>query len=331
MNQQVSNPYGSTQPSTPMAAAATDQQKGIAEVQAAVLMAKKFPRNPQVAMDNILTSCTRRSLAENAIFTYARGGTDITGPSIRLAEAISQAWGNMQIGIRELEQSEGVSTMEAFAWDLETNTRQTKIFQVEHVRYTRSAGKKALVDPRDIYENNANMGARRLRSCILGLIPGDVIEAAVQQCEVTLASNQSIDKDAIDKMLKVFIRWGITKEHIEKRIQRRLDAVTAPLMVQLHKIANSLRDGMSKPEDWFEIEVVPETPQTEKQDGPISKEQIELLNRSVLSVAGKDEKLQQTLVRDICMEHKVGTLEELKADQIQTAMAFIQNYGIESE
>ncbi|MDT1904179.1 hypothetical protein FPK34_26285, partial [Acinetobacter baumannii] len=77
-----------------------------------------------------------------------------------------------------LSSENGESTVEAFAWDVETNTRQTKVFQVPHIRYTRNGSKK-LTDPRDIYELVANNGARRLRACILGVIPGDVIDDAV--------------------------------------------------------------------------------------------------------------------------------------------------------
>jgi hypothetical protein len=40
---------------------------------------------------------------------------------------------------------------------------------------------------------------------------------------------------------------------IEKRIQRRLDAMTPALMVQLGKVYNSLKDGMSTIADWFEV------------------------------------------------------------------------------
>jgi hypothetical protein len=77
-------------------------------------------------MDRILNACTRPTLAEAGALHLRRGGTEITGPSIRLAEALAQNWGNIQFGIRELEQRNGESTVEAFAWDIETNTRQTK-------------------------------------------------------------------------------------------------------------------------------------------------------------------------------------------------------------
>lgn len=227
-------------------------QREIAEVQAAMIMARRFPRNHVEALDRITMACARPELAEAALYTYARGGTDITGPSIRLAEAIAQNWGNIQFGIRELEQRNGESTVEAFAMDLETNTRQVKVFQVPHVRYTRNGGRTALEDPRDVYEQTANQGARRLRACILGIIPGDVIDAAVTQVELTMKTKANVTPEGIAKMLAAFEKFGVTKAQIEKRIQRRIDALTPALMVQLIKIGNSLKDGMSQAADWFE-------------------------------------------------------------------------------
>lgn len=79
----------------------------------------------------------RPQLAETAIYAYARGGTNIQGPSIRLAEAIAQQWGNMQFGIRELSNQGGKSEVQAFAWDVETNTRREVTFSVPHIRHTK--------------------------------------------------------------------------------------------------------------------------------------------------------------------------------------------------
>ena len=100
------NPFGSApvaaRPSN--AVANTDQQRAVAEVQAAMMIARMNPRDPIAAMDRILNACARPTLADAAVYTYSRGGSDVSGPSIRLAEAMAQSWGNMQFGIRELEQ-----------------------------------------------------------------------------------------------------------------------------------------------------------------------------------------------------------------------------------
>jgi hypothetical protein len=249
----TNNPFagGNDRAVVPMnATAQTDASRAIAEVQAALVVARANPRDERRAMDRILNACQRPGLAENAVYSYSRGGSDISGPSIRLAEAVAQHWGNLQFGIREIDQRGGVSTVQAFAWDVETNTRREVTFQVKHERHTRS-GSTRLTDPRDIYETVANQGARRVRACILAVIPGDVVDAAVKQCDETLRSKADTSPQAIAKLVEVFAALGVTKQQIEARVQRRLDAIQPAQVVALRKVYASLRDGMSSPEDWF--------------------------------------------------------------------------------
>ncbi|MCP5245728.1 MAG: hypothetical protein H6937_07200 [Burkholderiales bacterium] len=238
------------------ALAVSDHNRAIAEVQAAMIAAKQSPRDQITAMDRILNACTRPTLADSAVYQYSKGGTDISGPSIRLAEAIAQQWGNIQFGFNELTRGvdyDGVTYSEvgAYAWDLESNTRRPLQFRVRHWRDTKKGG-YALKDEREIYELIANQAQRRVRACILAVIPGDVVEAAVKQCETTLKSNADTSPEAINKMVEAFSIFGVTKEQIEKRIQRRIDSILPAQVVGLKKIYASLRDGVSVPSDWFE-------------------------------------------------------------------------------
>ena len=228
----------------------SDSQRAIQEVQAAMVVAQKFPRNQKQCVDNILMACTRQGLAEQSLYSYRKGGQEVSGSSIRLAEAMAQNWRNMQFGVRELSQANGESTVEAFAWDLETNVRQTKVFQVPHIRYTKN-GSYPLKDPREIYELIANNGARRLRACILGIIPGDVEEAARKQCEETLNSHADTSPAAMKVMVEKFAEENVDKTMIEDYIGCRLDAIKPAQVVKLRKIYNSIRDGFSKPVEWF--------------------------------------------------------------------------------
>ncbi|MGE9882100.1 hypothetical protein [Blautia obeum] len=224
------------------------------EVQAAMVVAKRFPRDEVDSFNRIMTSCQRKSLAERAMYEYPRGGTKVTGPSIRLAEAMAQNWGNIDFGIIELEQNNGESQVMAYAWDLETNTRQTKIFNVPHVRGTKK-GNVTLTDPRDIYEMVANQGARRLRACILGVIPGDVIDAAVEQCKKTMTEGN--EKPLIDRIregVKLFEeKFSVSQQMLEKYIGCKCEAFSENDMVRLNNVYRSLRDGMSKREDYFDV------------------------------------------------------------------------------
>jgi hypothetical protein len=251
--QHVENPFASAPivAAPTGAAAAALVQREVTEIQSSMIIAKRFPRDAKSAVDRILMACTRESLAEAAMYQYVRGGTKITGASIRLAEELARQWGNLVCGVTEIARHGGQSECLAYAWDLETNFRDEKRFTVRHWRDTRQGG-YVVTEERDVYELIANMGARRKRACILAIVPGDVTEAAVKQCEETLTTKVKLTPDRLKNMLDGFATFGVSKEQIEKRIQRHWESVTPALFVQLFKVYNSIKDGMSKPGDWFE-------------------------------------------------------------------------------
>ncbi len=224
------------------------------EIQAAMIMAMHHPRNQIQSYNRIMEACKRPRLAAEATYSYPRGGTKVEGPSIRLAEVLAQNWGNIDFGMIELERTENQSSIMAYAWDLETNTRQTKVFQVDHVRYSRAKGRAKLEDPRDVYEVVANQGARRIRSCILGIIPGDIVDAALEECEKTLLGSKDVPlKDRIRSMVAKFSEVGVDQKQIEARLGHNIEATSIQEVVGLQKIYRSIADGMSKPAEWFEV------------------------------------------------------------------------------
>ncbi|MBZ9536831.1 hypothetical protein KGR20_21970 [Cytobacillus oceanisediminis] len=232
--------------------AQSSSSREMEEVKGQIFMAKQFPRNVFDAEQRILDNCKRPALAEQAVYSYPRGGSKVEGPSIRLAEVLAQNWGNLSFGVKELEQRNGESVAMAYAWDLETNVRQEKIFTVPHSR--KAGGKiKKLDDPRDIYELVANQGARRVRACVLSIIPGDIVDKAVEECNRTLTGqNKSPLKDRIGNALKAFKdNHRVTQQMIEARFGYNVDSFSERDYLDLIKIFNSLKDGMSKVDDWF--------------------------------------------------------------------------------
>lgn len=250
--QAVANPF-QRQQSQHLAVGSVEieMQRAIAEVQASLTIAKARPRDPYKAFEKMIESCQRIGFASKAFYSYPRGGQTVSGPSIRMAEELARNWGNMEYGIRELSNRDGETEMEAYAWDLETNMRSSQRFVVKHEVHTKN-GVKELSDPRDIYEMGANLGARRLRSRILAVLPPDYVESAIQQCGLTISGGQGRSMaDRVADMLKAFAALGVKKDHIEKRIGVKLDQMLPEQFTELIGIYNSIKDGQSKPTEWF--------------------------------------------------------------------------------
>ena len=267
------------------AAAAISMSREAAEVITQMQIAKAFPRNTILALAKIKMACSRTRLAEAAIYTYTRGGTEVTGPSIRLAEAIAQNWGNMAFCVREIKQKNNGSVCEAFAVDYETNTRVTKTFFVSHIRHTKK-GDYLVTDPRDIYEMVANNGARRVRACILAVVPGDIVEEAIEECKKTIEASvgEAITPEGKKKLCQAFAAFGVSQAMLEKFIQRHLDSITASQVVRLRGIYQSIKDGMSKPKDWFGEEEKPEDKGAKKES---AEETFKKASQSAFKAMGK--------------------------------------------
>lgn len=240
------------QKNTMTSSSISQESKGVSEVQAQFIIAKKFPRDENACYTQIIRSCERHSLAEQAMYAYPRGGQLVTGPSIRLAEVLAQKWTNCRIGIEILSQTNDSTEARAYANDLENNYMVDSCFTVKHQRTTKK-GITRLTDEREIRELVANIGSRHLRGCILRIIPGDVVESATDKCRTTLESSDIPMADQIRKLVLAFDDLGVKSEHLEKRLGHKLDAIIPAEIVTLRSIFRSIKDGMADRSQFFDI------------------------------------------------------------------------------
>jgi hypothetical protein len=232
---------------------AVEQSRAAAEVQAAVVVAQQCPRNIQQAVAEMRESCKQMFLAERAFYRYSRGGTTVTGPSVHLARELARCWGNVQYGLVEMRRDDeyGQSEMQAFAWDVQTNSRNSSTFIVPHRRDTRN-GAKQLTDMREIYENNANNGARRVREAIFAILPPWFVEEAKELCAQTLRDGGGKPlAQRIADAIKAFEGIGVTVDRIEHRLERPSGKWTEYDVAQLIVIYKSIQRGEVTAEEEF--------------------------------------------------------------------------------
>lgn len=231
---------------------AVESSRAIAEAQGKLLIAKQFPRNYTNAYAQAIEACQRLGFAEKAFYSYPRGGQTVTGPTIRFAEELSRAYGNLDYGIKEMSRDKGKSEMQAYCWDLETNTISSHNFTVEHVLEVKN-GSKDLTSQRDIYEKTANEGARRLRARILAILPPDLVEDCIKECKKTLAGNNEKPlSDRIKILVVEFKKLGVTKEMLEKRMNHTVESLSPDEFVEYTGIYTGLKSKETTVSDWFE-------------------------------------------------------------------------------
>lgn len=234
-------------------ATAVEQSRAVAEVQAAVLVAQQARRIKTVAVAEMRDATAQSSVAERAFFRFPRGGQSVSGPSIHLARELARCWGNIQYGVSELRRDDvkGESEMQATAWDLETNARSVTTFVVPHVRDTKR-GLQKLTDMRDIYENNANAGARRVRECIFSVLPSWFIDEAIDRCNATLQAGGGVPlAQRITNAIDLFDSISVSRVQLETKLGRTSNDWTEHDVAQLGVIWKSIERGEVQKDDEF--------------------------------------------------------------------------------
>lgn len=263
------------------------ESKELSEIKGKMFLARQFPRDPEMSLQNVLRECERKDLAEAAQYEFPRGDSVVKGPSIRLVEVLARHWGNIMSGITEVDVQGDTTTIKCFAWDLETNASDEKTFSVKHERSTKK-GNYRLTDERDIYEMVANKGARRKRACLLAVMPGWYVDAALDACDKTLADsltdgNESLEA-VIEKTVNAFAGFSITPEQISAKLNKDIDKLSNNDIVKLRHLYSAIKDGFVKAADAFGIAPAadPALPTTEEENA------LETLNKALTK--GKEKK-----------------------------------------
>lgn len=196
-----------------------EQSRAIAEVQAMVVVAQRNPRHVPSAISNVREACKVHSMASVAFFSLKRGDDIVTGETIKLATELARCWGNINYGLVELSRDDarGVSEMMAFAWDVQTNVRNSTSFIVPHKIDLKGGHARALTTAQSVYENNAGQGARRLREMILRALPSWLVEDAKAICQNTLEKGEGdlpFDK-RVARAIETMSNAGISLERLE--------------------------------------------------------------------------------------------------------------------
>lgn len=229
------------------------ESKELSEIKGKMFLARQFPRDPDYSLQNVLRECERPELAQSATYEFPRGDSVAKGPSIRLVEVLARHWGNIDCGITEVDSKDGMTTIKCYAWDLQTNVSDEKTFTVKHERSTKKGSYK-LTDERDIYEAVANKGARRKRACLLAVMPGWYVDAAIAACEKTLSASITDGKsmeDVISSIVSAFGEFGITPEQISDKLSKPVDKLSKNDVVRLRHLYSAIKDGFVKANDAF--------------------------------------------------------------------------------
>jgi len=230
------------------------------EIKAAVVLAKRFPRNEPDIYTKMVSLCERKTFADKAYYSFPRGGATVKGPGVHLARELARLWGNMRYGTDIIDDNDDYRKIRSWAWDIETNTKATMEDSFPKLVYRNSyengvkAGAWVTADPRQLRELTNKSGAIGIRNCILELIPSDFTEDALNKIYKTVAESVGDTKtsETIKQIITKFKEMGVSVDMIERKLRHPLSEISPSDVVELRGIYSSIKDGNSKISEYFQ-------------------------------------------------------------------------------
>ena len=219
------------------------------EIDTQIATAKRFPRSVAKAQQEAIEIATMdEDTAAECIYTLPRGGKNIVGPSVRLAEICYSCWGNLHSGVRIQDVGATHVMAEAAVWDLERNNKHV---ETASRRITDKWGKRYKDDMISVTIGAAQSVA--FRNAVFRVIPKGVLKSVELAVHRLLAGDGTDMKKRTAKALKFFTDKGVQLKQILERLGRaNVDELEPKDVVTLRGIANALRDGLTTVQEAFE-------------------------------------------------------------------------------
>lgn len=223
------------------------------EVEAQLDAAHRHRRSVTAFLREAGTLATlNQEIAEACIYSVPRGGKQITGPSVRLAEICASAYGNLHIGARVVDIEEKQIVAQGVAWDLEKNLRVT--MEVRRPIVNKSG--KRFND--DMINTTGNAAASiALRNAIFRVVPRAYVDnlfAKVRSVAVGDAKTLSQRRqEVVDRLMKI----TVPQDRIFARLGKpSIDDVTLEDVELLIGLGTSIKGGETTIDEAFPPVVV---------------------------------------------------------------------------
>lgn len=234
------------------------------EVDMQVSTAKQYPRELPRVLNQIATYATMDVETASECFYVlrrngAQGGTAIEGLSVRMAEIIAGAWGNLRVQTRIIGNDGKTITAQGICHDLETNLAVS--VEVKR-RITDKYGKTFSEDMQVVTGNAAS--AIAFRNAVLKVVPKAVTKKVIEEVK-QVALGQAIDLETSrQNCLYNFAKAGVTDKMIFDLFEiNKIEEIDKNVLFELKGIWNAIKEGTTTISESF-LKPVEERKQAEE-------------------------------------------------------------------
>lgn len=224
-----------------------------AEIDQQVATAKQYPRHLPTVLNKIQTYATMdEDTASECFYVLHRNGAggsvqDIEGLSVRMAEIIAGAWGNLRVATRIIGNDGKMITAQAVCHDLETNvaiSTEVKRSILTNKGYTFSQ------DMQVVTGNAA--AAIAFRNAVLKVIPKAVTKHVIDEVR-KVAMGQALDLvTQRQTLIQYFAKFNVTEQMIFDLLQITMrEELDKERVFMLKGIYNAIKEGDTTVQEAF--------------------------------------------------------------------------------
>lgn len=222
------------------------------EVDMQIATAKQYPRHLPTVLNQIATLATLDTeTAEDCFYVLRRGGANgsnaIEGLSVRMAEIIAGAWGNLRVQTRIIGNDGKTITAQGICHDLETNVAVS--VEVKR-RITDKYGKTYSEDMQVVTGNAAS--AIAFRNAVLKVVPKAVTKRVIADVK-QVAMGQALDLETSrQRMVDYFAKLGVTEELLLEYLElKKREEIDKERVFELRALANAIKEGTTTIQEAF--------------------------------------------------------------------------------
>lgn len=224
-----------------------------AEIDMQISTAKMYPRDINTTLNKIATYATMdKETAEDCFYVLRRKGANgqdnvIEGLSVRMAEIIAGAWGNIRVQTRIIGNDGKMITAQAICHDLETNFAVSK--EVKR-RITDRNGKTYSEDMQVVTGNAASSIA--FRNAVLAVIPKAVTKRVINEVKA-VALGQSIDLETSrQNCISNYAKRGVSEQMLLDYLGIKSVAdMDKEKIFELRAVLNAINEGTTTIKETF--------------------------------------------------------------------------------
>lgn len=223
-----------------------------AEVDIQIATAKQYPRDLSRVLNQIKTYATMdMETAEDCFYALRRGrGNDanvIEGISVRLAEIIAGAWGNLRVQSRIIGNDGRTITCQGICHDLETNLAVS----VEVKRKITDRNGMTYSEDMQVVTGNA-ASAIAFRNAVLKVVPKAITKKVINEIK-EVALGKSIDLETRrQRMVGYFTQIGVTQSELLTYCGvKSIEQIDNQIVFELRGLANAIKEGTTTVQETF--------------------------------------------------------------------------------